>query len=81
VSALLHEPRTADIALQGFSASGPGDLLASGHTSAAAVDEAGDLWVATEVVGAPTLYCTGQARRLTARWPALAATPRCLALL
>jgi hypothetical protein len=81
VSALLHEPRTADAALQGFTAGAPGDLLASGHTSAAAVDEAGDLWVATEVVSAPTLYCTGQARCSAARWPAFAATPRCLALL
>lgn len=61
-ASLVHEPRAAISALQGLPAAGAGRLLASGHTSAAVVDEAGDVWVAGEVASVPSLYCANEVR-------------------
>ncbi|KAK9839431.1 hypothetical protein WJX81_001722 [Elliptochloris bilobata] len=67
-AALVHVPRMADTALQGLPAGGQPavaalagkGLVASGHTSAATVDEQGAIWVATEVASVPTLFCSAQ---------------------
>lgn len=64
----MHEPRITDTALQGFpsasaSAAGAGaGLVANGHTSAAAVDEQGNIWLAGEVASVSTLFCGAQVR-------------------